>query len=213
MTSIAIFAKAPLHGYAKTRLIPALGKAGAARLQREMTLRALQVAHEADIGDVTLWCAPDSKQRFFRALMKSPANSQRLGFRKQVEGDLGERMAASFADTQGAMLLIGTDCPILSPTHLQQAAKAITEGDDAVFIPAEDGGYVLVGLARPIPEIFREIAWGSAQVMAQTRARLTRKNLQWRELETLWDVDLPADLIRWREIQRIESASTLRTAT
>jgi len=211
VTSIAIFAKAPLHGYAKTRLIPTLGAAGAARLQREMTLRALQVAKDADIGDVTLWCAPDSKQRFFRALMKSQANTQGLGFRKQVDGDLGERMAASFANTRGAMLLIGTDCPVLNPTHLQQAAKALAEGDDAVFIPAEDGGYVLVGLARPTPEIFREIAWGSAQVMAQTRERLTQLNLQWCELETLWDVDLPSDVMRWREMQRVGAVRATQT--
>lgn len=207
MTSIAIFAKAPLAGYAKTRLIPALGAVGAARLHREMTLHTLRVASEVAHDDLTLWCAPDANQRFFRALMKSNATTRGLNFRRQIEGDLGARMTAAFAETQSAMLLIGTDCPMLRPSHLRQAAAALAAGHDAVFIPAEDGGYVLVGLARPQPEIFRDITWGSPQVMAQTRERLAKQNLQWHELETLWDVDEAEDLSRWREMQIAEAAS------
>jgi glycosyltransferase A (GT-A) superfamily protein (DUF2064 family) len=92
-------------------------------------------------------------------------------------------------------LIIGTDCPALTPAHLQQAAAALSE-NDAVLIPAEDGGYVLIGLRQPAPAVFAEIAWGSAQVLASTRQRLRHLGYSWHELPTLWDVDEAADLTR-----------------
>ena len=198
VTEIAVFAKAPVAGYAKTRLIPTLGAAGAARLHREMTLHALRVASAADIGELTLWCTPDCQHRFFRALKKSNSFGKPLAFAQQVEGDLGRRMAAVFALASTQTLLIGSDCPVLNVEHLHRAATALADGFDAVFIPAEDGGYTLVGLRRPAPTIFQGIAWGSRQVMAQTRERLRQADLRWLELETLWDVDTPEDVLRWR---------------
>ena len=198
VTEIAVFAKAPVAGYAKTRLIPTLGAAGAARLHREMTLHAVHVASAADIGGVTLWCTPDCQHRFFRALKKSNSFGKPLAFAEQVEGDLGRRMAAVFALASTQTLLIGSDCPVLNVEHLHRAATALADGFDAVFIPAEDGGYTLVGLRRPAPTIFQGIAWGSRQVMAQTRERLRQADLRWLELETLWDVDTPEDVLRWR---------------
>ena len=165
MTSIAVFAKAPVAGYAKTRLIPTLGAAAAARLHREMTLHALREASAAGTSELKLWCAPDCQHRFFRALKKSKMFGEALGFVQQAEGELGQRMAAAFATASGPMLLIGTDCPVLSAEHLRQAAEALSDGFDAVFIPAEDGGYTLVGLRRPVPSIFTGIDWGSPQVM------------------------------------------------
>ena len=199
---VIVMAKAPVPGYAKTRLIPTLGAAAAARLHREMTLHALREASAADIGELTLWCAPDCQHRFFRALKKSNLFGKPLAFAQQVEGDLGRRMAAVFAAANGPMLLIGSDCPALSVEHLHQAATALTDGFDAVFIPAEDGGYTLVGLRRPLPTIFAGITWGSQRVMAQTRERLKQADLRWLELATLWDVDTPEDVLRWRALQR-----------
>jgi glycosyltransferase A (GT-A) superfamily protein (DUF2064 family) len=96
------------------------------------------------------------------------------------------------------LLLVGTDCPALAPVHLRAAAQSLCEGFDAVFHPAEDGGYVLVGLNRPQRALFEGIAWGTSRVMQQTRARARERNLRVRELETLWDVDLPEDLPRLR---------------
>ncbi len=189
---IAVFAKAPLPGSSKTRLIPALGAAGAARLQRRLILNALQLTTRFAPGNVTLWCAPDTRQRFFRAL------HARCGVNicGQTGADLGERMAGAFDAHHAPCLLIGTDCPALNVKHLANAANALREGHDAVFIPAEDGGYVLVGLRRPQQHLFKNIEWGSERVMAQTRERLIELGLRWAEPVTLWDVDRPADLRR-----------------
>jgi hypothetical protein len=194
--AIAVFSRAPLPGTTKTRLIPLLGAVAAARLQRRLTLRALAVAQQAAIGSVCLWAAPDERQRFFRAVQRRC----RVALRPQAAGDLGERMAATFAAHGGPLLLIGCDCPALRPADLLAAAAALrdeaADGPDAVFIPAEDGGYVLVGLRRPQPSLFAGVDWGSERVMAQTRARLASAGLRWLELPVLWDVDRPEDL--WR---------------
>lgn len=191
---IAVLAKAPIPGLAKTRLIPELGSRGAARLQRRLTLRALETAVAARLGPVTLWCAPDTRHRFFRALHKMAA----VDCLDQPHGDLGDRMHTAFLHhcPRGPLLLVGTDCPALTPGHLRAAAQALCDGFDAVLHPAEDGGYVLVGLRRPQPSLFSGMQWSTADVMAQTRSRA--RALRVREFETLWDVDVPADLPRLR---------------
>jgi rSAM/selenodomain-associated transferase 1 len=193
---VAVLAKAPIPGLAKTRLAPALGEQGAARLQRELARLALRTAQDCGLGPVTLWCAPDARHRFFRALQRT------VGVRCLVQssGDLGERMHTAFRlhCAQGPLLLIGTDCPVLQPAHLHQAAVALLDGADAVFQPAEDGGYVLVGLRRPQPALFHGMRWSTDQVMAETRVRAREAGLRVHELHTLWDVDRPQDLARWR---------------
>lgn len=193
---VAVLAKAPIPGLAKTRLIPALGPRGAARLQRRLTRVAVQTARDADLGPVTLWCAPDARHRFFKALQQTTA----VRCLVQPGGDLGNRMHTAFRlhCAQGPLLLIGTDCPVLRPDHLRRAARALIDGEDAVFQPAADGGYVLVGLRRPQAALFDDIAWSTAAVMSQTRARARALNLHVREFETLWDVDVPEDLARLR---------------
>ena len=195
---IAIFARAPVAGQTKTRLIPALGASGAARLHRQMIVSALAVSRAAAVGPVVVWAAPDAGQRFFRALSRRG----QVGVCAQPAGDLGERMAAAFAGQRGPMLLIGSDCPALRPAHLVSAAALLGEatGNDAVLIPAEDGGYVLIGLRHPEPAVFVGIDWGSARVMAQTRQRLSEHGLRWAELPELWDVDRAADLARLAEL-------------
>ncbi len=195
---IAIFAKAPIPGLAKTRLIATLGAAGAARLQRRMALQAVRVAQRARLGDVTLWCAPDASHRFFRAVHRCLG----VDLRSQAEGDLGARMGAAFARAGAGrpILLIGTDCPSLTERHLRRSADALRQGRAATFLPAEDGGYVLVGLRKDTPEVFERIDWGSERVMAQTRERLRRLGVAWDEGETLWDVDRPADVERLRHL-------------
>ena len=95
-------------------------------------------------------------------------------------------------------LLIGTDCPALTATELRAAGLALAEGNDAVFIPAEDGGYVLIGLRRPIDSLFDGVPWGSDRVMDHTRESLRRVGLRWRELSPSWDVDRPEDADRLR---------------
>ncbi len=199
-SGLAILAKAPVPGLAKTRLIPALGAAGAARVQRSFTRAAVQLAAQAGARPVALWCAPSPAHRLFRALRATTS----VDLMPQCSGDLGLRMTHAMehhfdVHPALALLIIGTDCPMLSPGHLQQAAGALSQ-HDVVLIPAEDGGYVLVGMRRCVPEVFHDIAWSTPEVMDQTRQRMRAAGVSWCELEPLWDVDLPAD---WQRLQRM----------
>lgn len=193
---IAVMAKAPVAGLAKTRLIPALGAIAAARLHRDMVLRTLRTACSAGLGgDVTLWGAPTLSHSFFRALQKRGVTC-----REQPPGDLGARMRHAFTCMlPRPMLLIGTDCPVMTATHLRTAARALTDGFDAAFLPADDGGYVLIGLRSDAPaELFSDVPWGTSEVMAVTRERLMHLRYTWVEPATLWDVDTADDLARLR---------------
>ena len=119
----------------------------------------------------------------------------------QCDGDLGARMqhaAAAALAVTGRILIIGTDCPALTPAELRLAADRLDARHDAVLIPAEDGGYVLIGLKWWNPRLFSDIAWGSDQVLATTRARLAELRWRWHELPPSWDVDRPPDFARLR---------------
>jgi rSAM/selenodomain-associated transferase 2/rSAM/selenodomain-associated transferase 1 len=191
--AVAVMAKAPQAGFAKTRLIPLLGAAGAARAQRRFTLDTLHTALNFAPKTATLWCAPHTQQRFFRALHQTTG----VTCQAQCEGDLGHKMQAIVAQhfAQPAaipLLIMGTDCPMLSPGHLQQAAAALAQ-HDVVLISAEDGGYVLIGLRRSVPEVFEHISWSTPQVLEQTRQQLRLAGASWHELAPLWDIDEPAD--------------------
>ena len=188
-TSVAILAKAPIPGTAKTRLIPVIGAHAAAVLQERLTARAAATAQAADIGPVTLWCAPDVTHRSFRELG--------VTLRLQPEGDLGARMLAAFED--GPTLVIGADCPALTPAHLLDAARAL-EAHDIVLVPAEDGGYVLIGANARRPALFEAMIWSVPTVLADTRARIAALGLKAAELPPLWDVDTEDDLARMERV-------------
>lgn len=200
---IAVFARAPVAGRVKTRLAPLLGEAGAVAAHRAMTLRTLRVACAAAPAAVSLWTADTPDDPFFAECV------ERFGLVCQAQrgGDLGHRMAdclqRQLADSE-KVLLIGTDCPAWTRAQLTAAAQALADGARMVWTPAEDGGYVLVGARRgkgvPPPQVFQDIDWGTAQVMARTRAQLAALGWQgdrdWRELPALWDVDTPEDFLR-----------------
>lgn len=190
--AVAILAKAPLPGLAKTRLAPTLGADGAAALQARLIERTVETARAANIGPITLWAAPDRDHPAFQTL------AALFGIRlaRQPEGDLGARMLAALEAARGPALVIGTDCPALQPTHLRAAAEALAAQVDAVVIPVEDGGYALIGMREPQPALFNDMPWSTSGVMAETRRRLTRLSLSWREPARLWDVDLPDDVER-----------------
>ncbi len=192
MNSVAVVAKAPVPGFAKTRLIPRLGAGGAAALQARLTERAVATALAAGIGPVTLWCAPDTGHPAFVAL----AERHRVDLRAQPEGDIGRRMLAAFEAATGPLVLIGTDCPVLRPDDLRAAHAAIRAGADAAFSPAEDGGYGLIAAARALPVMFEGIPWSTGEVMAATRARAAAAALSIALLDPVWDVDVPEDYDR-----------------
>jgi uncharacterized protein len=191
--AVAILAKAPVAGFAKTRLIPVLGADGAAELQARLIARAVATACAAAIGPVTLWATPDEAHPAFVA-----TRAHGIALTRQGDGDLGARMLAAIAAADGPGLVIGTDCPVLTSEHLRVAADVLRGGADAVVIPAEDGGYALIGMRTPEPALFSAIRWSTSDVMDETRRRLRALGLSWQEPVTLWDVDVPADIERLR---------------
>jgi len=193
--AVAILAKAPLLGLAKTRLVCVLGAQGAASLQARLIERAAHTACCAAVGPVTLWAAPHESHPVFARIHRRHGLTLK---RQREEEDLGARMLRAIAAADGPALVIGTDCPALTPRHLRTAASALTEGSEVVLIPAEDGGYVLIGMRSPQPAIFSPMGWGSARVLGETRRRLQRCGLRWRESDMLWDVDRPDDIERLR---------------
>ena len=193
-TKVLVFARAPEAGAAKTRLIPCLGAAGAAALQGILIERALRTALAAGIGEVELWCAPTAQHAQFAR------HCRQLGIASatQCAGDLGARMLDASVTALGEcarVIIIGTDCPALTSSELQSAARAL-EKHDAVVIPAEDGGYVLIGLRGAVPRLFEDIPWGGNDVMRITRERMRSLGWSWAELPASWDVDRPADFDR-----------------
>lgn len=197
---LQVFARAPVPGQCKTRLIPALGAAGAAMLHERLVrqrLAAAQVWQQATPGArVELWCAPDTQHAFFADC----ARNYDLILHAQTGADLGARMWLALCGTVARgerPVLVGTDCPWLTPQDIT-AAFAALDSADAVFAPAQDGGYVLVGLARAVPELFAGIAWGTGRVMSATREAAKRARTRLAELRALPDLDTPADLARLR---------------
>lgn len=195
---VLVFAKAPVAGRAKTRLIPALGAEGAARLQAALLDDALGRARDAGPVALELWgTGYDPDGRLWAAASRYGAS-----FHRQCNGDLGARMrqalARATADDTPA-LIIGTDAPGLTAERIKQAGDGLAR-HDAVIVPALDGGYVLLGLHRAPDALFSGIDWGTERVLAATRERL--RALAWRvdEREVAWDVDRPEDLDRVRAL-------------
>ena len=194
-TKVLVLARAPEPGAAKTRLIPRLGPTRAAALQRVLTEQTLRTALAAAIGDVELWCAPSQQHPGFAAYRQEFD----IAFASQCEGDLGTRMLDAARSTLAhcsRVIILGTDCPALTPNRLQEAAHALGQANDAVLIPAEDGGYVLIGLKSAHERVFAGIDWGSSDVMRATRAGLRGLDWRWVELAASWDVDRAADFDR-----------------
>jgi hypothetical protein len=190
--AIAILARAPVAGRCKTRLIPVIGAHAAAVLQERLTEHAAMTACAAEVGPVTLWGAGDIGHALFRDL----AARHHIALRPQGDGDLGARMLAAMAANSGPTLVIGSDCPALTPDHLRKAAGALRDGAEVVLIPAEDGGYVLIGARQARPELFEGMMWSTAAVLADTRERIAALGFEHVELPPLWDVDTADDLAR-----------------
>ena len=191
-TRIVIFAKAPVPGKAKTRLIPALGPIGAARLAHRMLLRTVEEAEAAGLAIPELCTTPHPYDPEWRPFLPEA----QIRYTDQGEGGLGERLAraAKRVTLLGErVLLIGTDCPELDRHRLQSAAEMLAS-HNAVIHPAADGGYALLGLAKFDPAIFEGIAWSTPTVAAETIARIEALGWSLHIGDTLRDVDEPQDL-------------------
>ncbi|WP_018174706.1 MULTISPECIES: TIGR04282 family arsenosugar biosynthesis glycosyltransferase [unclassified Thioalkalivibrio] len=188
---VLVFARAPEPGRTKTRLIPALGAEGAARLHERLLEHALDVARQVAPDQVELWCSPGSDHPFFKHC------AERFGcsLHRQRGGDLGARMRHALEAGPFPALVMGSDAPTLGVEDLIAAREALAGGQDVALVPALDGGYVLLATARPVPGLFEAIEWGSDRVLKQTRERARARGLAWAELESRSDIDRPEDLV------------------
>ncbi len=196
---LIIFTRYPRPGTTKTRLIPALGKHGAADLQRCMTEHMLARARElARSRPVSIEVAFEGgSEKLMRGWLGAG-----VAYRPQYGADLGERMLDSFryAVQGGArrVVIVGTDCPEITPGLLDRAFEALGSCD-LILGPAEDGGYYLIGTRRVVPELFRDMPWGTAAVLERTIDRARQLAVGVSLLEPLRDVDRPEDLRVWKQ--------------
>jgi rSAM/selenodomain-associated transferase 1 len=210
---LLVFARAPRPGRVKTRLIPALGDGGAARLYRHLLLNTLAEAMKVPETLVELWCHADDGD---------PAGecaelAARFGMtaQRQRGADLGGRMHHALAGalkTARRAVLIGSDCPEINSRYLACAFAAL-EGHEAVLGPAADGGYVLIGLRKVHPRIFVDMPWGTDRVLDLTRARLGRLDWRWSELPTLRDLDRAGDLDQFPQLGALAAPRNLNRPT
>ncbi|PKG35598.1 TIGR04282 family arsenosugar biosynthesis glycosyltransferase [Psychrobacter sp. Sarcosine-3u-12] len=190
-TCIILFAKFPAQGMAKTRLQPALGIDGAAKMARQLLLHSIEQAVATGLN-VELCVSPAPSDPCWQTL--NLPNS--LTWSKQIDGDLGTRM---FKASQQALarfkqvILIGTDCPSLISIKIQQAAQQLIT-KDSVMIPAFDGGYVLFGFKQVAARLFNDIQWSTPSVAKITQQRLAELNWSLAFLDSLPDIDEPEDL-------------------
>lgn len=200
---LLLFAKAAIPGQVKTRLIPALGATGAATLHQHMLHHTVNMAMAAGICPLDVWCTPDTTSPPFSHYH----NSATITLLKQPNTTLGGRMAhAVHLAMRNAkfVVLIGADCPLLRPELLQTAIARLDSGKDCIIIPADDGGYVLLALRHDCGTIFKNITWGSDNVLTMTQQRIAELGWDCDELEPLWDVDRPDDL---NQLQQLPFAS------
>ena len=189
---IVIMAKAPVAGFAKTRLMPALGAEGAAQLAKKMLHHTLATALASKLGSVEICATPDPADSVWQNL-DLPSN---VIWSAQGEGDLGQRMARAAARTTRhgeAILLIGTDCPAIDVFTLHEAAQAL-QAYDASLLPTYDGGYAMLGLKNFNATPFDNMLWSTSTVAQETLKRMQQLGWKTKVLPTLHDIDETADL-------------------
>ena len=204
---LIVFTRFPVSGKTKTRLMPALGAEGAARMQRRMTEHIMAVAAKAlQRPGLTIEVRHEGGST---ALMRKWLGPQ-FSYRPQGTGDIGHRMArafeASFNGPLGAAVIIGSDIPGISEQTIRQAFEGLQK-NDLVLGPAHDGGYYLIGLKNFLPaetysRLFEGINWGTGEVISRTLSIAKILGLRYVLLGKLADVDHPADLHVWEKVMR-----------
>lgn len=199
MIPVGVFAKPPLPGLVKTRLMADIGAAKATRVYRYCLEYALDVARHSGL-DYTVYLSQETDE--------APFNEEQ--YRLQKGADLGERMLNALRDLLGdetqAAMIIGSDCLELGADRLQQAAQALSN-HELVLIPAADGGFALIGCCEANPELFRSVRWSSSRVLEQTLANARRLRYRVSLLEPVRDVDTLQDLERYPELLALVASS------
>lgn len=196
---IAVFAREPVLGKVKTRLLAALGEAGALALYQQMLARIGACIGASGLARLDLWITSNPSHESFLSICNE------MNIYIQEGDDLGAKMAFScdhtlVTEAAQSVLIVGTDCPVMDVAYLDSALTSLQAGSDVVIGPAEDGGYVLIGMRKPQPALFTDIPWGSDRVLAETLTKLEALHLNYHLLPTLWDVDIPADLPRLQSL-------------
>lgn len=205
-STLIIFAKAPVAGRVKTRLIPDMGEVKATILYKELLNRTLGTAIKTGISDIQLWISGNVRHQFFTNLK----NRESFKFCKQTGRDLGERMFNAFDSVlkqHSYAVLIGSDCPELLYSDIQSAISLLKSGKELVLGPAEDGGYYLIGLKENKPALFSEIKWGEDNVFSETYTRAKNMNLDTALLSKRNDVDRAYDLHAYYKMKKLASTS------
>ena len=209
---LIIFTRYPVPGKTKTRLIPALGEQGAAdlhsRLAEYTLLNLLTLGWDQSLEIGIYYSGGDRllMETWFNPIISSfltnnpNLNINPLSYHPQFGEDLGQRMQGAFEDgfkhQIEKIIIIGTDCPDLSP-HLIEEAFVALNCQDVVLGPASDGGYYLIGLSQSFPMLFKHIDWGSDRVLTQTKEIIKQEKLSVYDLPVLTDIDRPDDLCIW----------------
>lgn len=202
-SALVVFAKPPVAGRVKTRLLGALSPSQAATVHRACLQDTLALL--AGVPACSRWLMVAGSDHEAHALGREMKLGAGWNVCAQFGRDLGARleraMGRLFAAGMRRVVVVGTDAPWIGPQKLRQALRWL-EADDVVIGPAADGGYYLVGARRPVGEMFRGIPWGSSQVMAATRRTLEKSRIRFRLLRHDFDLDRPADLARATEMLR-----------
>jgi len=197
---VLLYAKAPVDGEVNTRLIPDIGVRAATQLQDDLIHHRLTMLTQQNSWDVRLLCSPDKQADYF-----VQCNQQYpLSLYAQSGDDLGERMLNGVVQALQCYkhcIVIGTDAPMLDAELINNAIQQLRSGTEVVFVPAEDGGYVLLGMKQRYSFLFQGIDWGSEKVMQQSRDRLHENNIAFKELPTCWDIDTLKDYQRYLKIK------------
>lgn len=191
---LLIFTKSPILGTVKTRLQPDYSVEQSLNIHTALLEKTLGLTNNLKNIDIELCCTPSRNTLFFL----NCENNYPIELTNQSGADLGERMALSMSvalQTYEKVIIIGTDCPDIDETYINDAFSAL-DYVDAVIGPAVDGGYVLLGLRKFSIEIFKNISWGSDTVYIQTENNLESLDWSYKELPIMHDIDRPEDLHR-----------------
>jgi uncharacterized protein len=198
---ILVYAKAPIERKVNSRLIPDIGVQAATKLQHDLIHDRLSMLSAANLCDVRLMCALDSRHECFLQCAKQYP----VTLFEQAGNDLGERIFNGLSqalEIYDYCIVIGTDAPSLDSEIIRQVIQKLHSGSEVVVVPAEDGGYVLIAMREAHVFLFHDINWGSAEVMQQTADKLRKKNLSFEVLASCWDVDRPDDYQRYLNLLR-----------
>ena len=203
MKKLIVFVKAPRPAAVKTRLAESIGTEAACAAYRRLVETLLKQLR--NLRAVELCFSPDDAAAEIQSWLEEDWNS-----RPQGGGDLGQRLQSAFerafANGVNRAVIIGSDCPAVTAEDIYEAWRRLRT-HDVVLGPATDGGYWLVGLGRPQPQLFRDIPWSTERVFIETTKRIRQAGLSVQLLRELQDVDTEAE---WRRFLTLRNRDGIK---